>query len=232
MFCSSPLGNRLRAAARDACMSTVALFRQLLLGSPTAPDRAGTRHTLLAVCPNSEAVARAALGAAQEARTPLLYAATLNQVDRDGGYTGWTPHDLASFVEADVERQSVDVPVFLGLDHGGPWAKDAHSTNDLNVRPTRPTTLSPSTSSWTGRLRSCSTPRACGRLRKSRPSPTRWGPTSPAAGWRARSEFVRFCVASGRPSTPATFRVPRSSSAISVPLPIPDASTRIGPGDS
>ncbi|PSQ79614.1 MAG: tagatose-bisphosphate aldolase [Bacteroidetes bacterium QH_6_63_17] len=135
MFCSSPLGNRLRAAARDARTSTVALLRQLLLGSLTAPDRAGTRHTLLAVCPNSEAVARAALSAAQEARTPLLYAATLNQVDRDGGYTGWTPHDLASFVEADIERQSVDVPVFLGLDHGGPWAKDAHSMNDLNADP-------------------------------------------------------------------------------------------------
>ena len=118
MFCSSPLGNRLRAAARDARTSTVALLRQLLLGSLTAPDRAGTRHTLLAVCPNSEAVARAALGAAQEARTPLLYAATLNQVDRNGGYTGWTPHDLASFVEADIERQSVDVPVFqIGRAH-------------------------------------------------------------------------------------------------------------------
>jgi len=133
MFCSSPLGNRLRAAARDAHTSTVALLRQLLLGPLTAPDRAGTRHTLLAVCPNSKAVARAALGAAQEARTPLLYAATLNQVDRDGGYTGWTPHDLASFVEADVERQSVDVPVFLGLDHGGPWAKDPHAAQDLDL---------------------------------------------------------------------------------------------------
>lgn len=133
MFCSSPLGNRLRTAARDAHTSTVALLRQLLLGPLAAPGHTGARHTLLAVCPNSEAVARAALCAAQEARTPLLYAATLNQVDRDGGYTGWTPHDLASFVEATVERQSVDVPVLLGLDHGGPWAKDAHAMNDLDA---------------------------------------------------------------------------------------------------
>jgi D-tagatose-1,6-bisphosphate aldolase subunit GatZ/KbaZ len=27
----------------------------------------------------------------------------------------------------------VDVPVFLGLDHGGPWAKDAHATNGLDA---------------------------------------------------------------------------------------------------
>lgn len=127
MFCSSPLGNRLRAAARNERTSTVALLTQLLLGPLAVPGQTGSRHTLLAVCPNSEAVARAALRAAQEARTPLLYAATLNQVDRDGGYTGWTPQDLASFIEAEMDRHAVDVPVFLGLDHGGPWAKDAHA---------------------------------------------------------------------------------------------------------
>lgn len=130
MFCSSALGNRLRLAARDEHTSTVALLSHFLLGPLAASERAGSRHTLLAVCPNSEAVARAALRAAQEARTPLLYAATLNQVDRDGGYTGWTPQDLASFVETETDRHTVDVPVFLGLDHGGPWAKDAHVSRE------------------------------------------------------------------------------------------------------
>lgn len=84
------------------------------------------RHTLLAVCPNSDAVARAALVAAREADAPLLYAATLNQVDTDGGYTGWTPATFAAFVRAEAERLGADVPVLLCLDHGGPWKKDLH----------------------------------------------------------------------------------------------------------
>src|SRR5215218_7029731 len=52
--------------------------------------------TLLAVCPNSDAVLEAAVQVAAANRTPMLFAATLNQVDRDGGYTGWT---AAAFVE-------------------------------------------------------------------------------------------------------------------------------------
>jgi len=111
----------------------VAVLTRLLLGPLSDANHSGARHTLLAVCPNSKAVARAALLAAQEARTPLLYAATLNQVDRDGGYTGWTPEALASFVEDEASRRGVDVPVFLGLDHGGPWAKDAHAAAGLSA---------------------------------------------------------------------------------------------------
>lgn len=82
--------------------------------------------------PNSEAVVRAALRAACEARAPLLFAAALNQVDRDGGYTGWTPSAFVDFVRDEterldeMERLDVTVPVLVGLDHGDPWKKDAH----------------------------------------------------------------------------------------------------------
>ena len=136
---SSPplLHHRLIAAAKAARLSPVEVLRRALLGPLAPPDRPGTRHTLLAVCPNSEAVARAALLAAQDARTPLLYAATLNQVDRDGGYTGWTPQALATFVQEERERLGVTVPVLLGLDHGGPWAKDAHRTAGLGAEAAR-----------------------------------------------------------------------------------------------
>ena len=133
MISSSPTALRLRTAAQASQTSPVAMLARLLRGPLSDPDRPGARHTLLAVCPNSEAVTRAALLAAQEARTPLLYAATLNQVDRNGGYTGWTPDSLTAFVTTEVNRLDIDVPVFLGLDHGGPWAKDLHATDGLNT---------------------------------------------------------------------------------------------------
>jgi tagatose-1,6-bisphosphate aldolase non-catalytic subunit AgaZ/GatZ len=76
-------------------------------------------------------VVDAALVTAQRLRSVLLFAATLNQVDRDGGYTGWTP---ASFV-ADVTRARArlgnTVPVAVCLDHGGPWLKDEHTRHHL-----------------------------------------------------------------------------------------------------
>ena len=88
--------------------------------------------TLLAVCPNSEAVLEAAVQAAAANNMPMLFAATLNQVDRDGGYTGWTP---ATFVErlnhfgAQYQAQAL----YPCLDHGGPWLKDAHTTAGLGL---------------------------------------------------------------------------------------------------
>jgi tagatose-1,6-bisphosphate aldolase non-catalytic subunit AgaZ/GatZ len=122
----------LRTAAAAAGTAPVALLAHCLRGPLAAPSQSGPRHTLLAVCPNSEAVARAALRVAQEARAPLLFAATLNQVDRDGGYTGWTPDAFAQFVAAESTRLGLDVPVFLGLDHGGPWKKDTHVRDGLD----------------------------------------------------------------------------------------------------
>lgn len=86
------------------------------------------KKTLFAVCPNSEAVTRAALLAAKEANAPMLFAATLNQVDRDGGYTGWAPKDLTGFIAEYSKEIDLQSPVYTCLDHGGPWLKDKHST--------------------------------------------------------------------------------------------------------
>lgn len=91
------------------------------------------RVTLLAVCPNSEAVARAALPAAREANAPLLLAATLNQVDSDGGYTGWTPGGLVDFVQREAARIGLEAPVLPCLDHGWPWLKDRHTKEGLSL---------------------------------------------------------------------------------------------------
>jgi tagatose-1,6-bisphosphate aldolase non-catalytic subunit AgaZ/GatZ len=91
---------------------------------------------LLAVCPNSEAVTRAALLAGKQANAPVLFAATLNQVDIDGGYTGWTPKDLIEFSKEFAFKNSIDTPILACLDHGGPWLKDKHTKLGLSLEDT------------------------------------------------------------------------------------------------
>jgi tagatose-1,6-bisphosphate aldolase non-catalytic subunit AgaZ/GatZ len=92
--------------------------------------------TLLAVCPNSEAVTEAAVVAARRARAPMLFAATLNQVDRDGGYTGWTPSQFVARIRSFAEWHGWDGPLVPCLDHGGPWMKDRHRAEKLPLEQT------------------------------------------------------------------------------------------------
>ena len=94
------------------------------------------RSTLLAVCPNSRAVARAALQAAHEANAPALFAATLNQVDVERSYTDFTPETLVTSLKEEAGRIGFDGPVLVGLDHGGPWQKDWHVIDDYDYEAT------------------------------------------------------------------------------------------------
>jgi D-tagatose-1,6-bisphosphate aldolase subunit GatZ/KbaZ len=87
--------------------------------------------TLLAVCPNSAAVLEAAVKAAALNNTPMLFAATLNQVDTDGGYTGWTPLEFVHQLRSFANRYHWDGPLYPCLDHGGPWLKDLHTLGKL-----------------------------------------------------------------------------------------------------
>lgn len=96
----------------------------------------GTRITLLAVCPNSDAVLEAAVKVAAANHTPMLFAATLNQVDRDGGYTGWTPHAFVARMRELAARHTCSSPLYPCLDHGGPWLKDAHTRDRLTLEQT------------------------------------------------------------------------------------------------
>lgn len=97
----------------------------------------GITLCLLAVCPNSEAVLEAAVKAAGRNRTPMLFAATLNQVDRDGGYTGWTPAQFVERLNHYAAVYGVDPETLLPcLDHGGPWLKDLHTINWLSFEET------------------------------------------------------------------------------------------------
>lgn len=93
----------------------------------------GIPLTLLAVCPNSDAVLEAAVEVAGRTATPMLFATTLNQVDRDGGYTGWTPKEYLARMQELAQEHSCDSPLYPCLDHGGPWLKDAHAKANLGL---------------------------------------------------------------------------------------------------
>jgi tagatose-1,6-bisphosphate aldolase non-catalytic subunit AgaZ/GatZ len=89
--------------------------------------------TLLAVCPNSAAVLEAAVKTAAHNGMPMLFAATLNQVDTDGGYTGWTPAVFVREMRRQAERYGWAGPLYPCLDHGGPWLKDRHTLDRLSL---------------------------------------------------------------------------------------------------
>lgn len=84
----------------------------------------GRALTLLAVCPNSESVLAAAVKAARNRNSILLFAATLNQVDLDGGYTGWMPQTFIRKIDEYAARYGCTTSLYPCLDHGGPWLKD------------------------------------------------------------------------------------------------------------
>lgn len=86
------------------------------------------KSTLLAVCPNSENVLKAALRSAKRADCPIKFAATLNQVDIDRGYTGWSQDDLVRKIKEESYRIGYDGPIIVAVDHGGPWVKDIQTT--------------------------------------------------------------------------------------------------------
>lgn len=92
--------------------------------------------TLLAVCPNSDAVLEAAIKVAAANDMPMLFAATLNQVDRDGGYTGWTPRSFVGRMRELAAKYRCSSPLYPCLDHGGPWLKDAHTRDGLGLEET------------------------------------------------------------------------------------------------
>jgi D-tagatose-1,6-bisphosphate aldolase subunit GatZ/KbaZ len=87
----------------------------------------GIHRTLFAACPNSITVLRCALNAAKRNHAPIKFAATLNQVDTDGGYTGLTQKEFVRTIQIEAARIHLQSPVIVAIDHGGPWLKDIQS---------------------------------------------------------------------------------------------------------
>jgi len=92
--------------------------------------------TLLAVCPNSDTVLEAAIKVAARNNAPMLFAATLNQVDRDSGYTGWTQEQFVTQMRTYAQHYGWEGPLYPCLDHGGPWLKDLHTLDGLSLQET------------------------------------------------------------------------------------------------
>ena len=89
-----------------------ALLRERLLG-----DDAG----VTSVCSAHPMVIEAALAFGARSGRKVLIEATCNQVNQEGGYTGMTPADFRTFVEAIASRVGFDPSrIVLGGDHLGP----------------------------------------------------------------------------------------------------------------
>jgi D-tagatose-1,6-bisphosphate aldolase subunit GatZ/KbaZ len=95
-----------------------------------------TPITLLAVCPNSKSVVEAAVKAAVKNRSVMLFAATLNQVDFEASYTGWTPAEFVCVMKEYARKYEWQGPLYPCLDHGGPWLKDLHTLANLSYTET------------------------------------------------------------------------------------------------
>lgn len=91
-------------------------------------NETGVKRSILAICPNSITVLRAALKSAKRNNAPVKFAATLNQVDLDGGYTNMTPDEFVKTIKEEARRINLKSPVIIAIDHGGPWLKDIQRT--------------------------------------------------------------------------------------------------------
>lgn len=80
--------------------------------------------TLLGACPNSISVIKASFRAAKRNNAPIIFVATLNQVDNDGGYTGMTQKDFVKELKQEARRYNYTGEYIVAIDHGGPWLKD------------------------------------------------------------------------------------------------------------
>ena len=97
-------------------------------------ESTGIPRTIFAACPNSPTVIRASLRAAKRNNAPIYFAATLNQIDCDGGYTGMTQEDFVRTVRFETERVNFTGDVIIAIDHGGPWLKDKQRTEKWPVQ--------------------------------------------------------------------------------------------------
>lgn len=102
----------------------MAKTEQLLNRIAELEKETGVKRTVFAACPNSIALIRAAFRAAKRNNAPIYFAATLNQIDGDGGYTGMTQKEFIKTLEFEAKAINYKGMYIAAIDHGGPWLKD------------------------------------------------------------------------------------------------------------
>lgn len=123
------MNKELRKRAREADIS---YLDYILEQTDRLEEETGTKRTIFAACPNSISVLKASLQAAKRASAPIKFAATLNQVDSDGGYTGFTAKEFVDTIREEARVINFTGPVIVAIDHGGPWLKDKHKLENWN----------------------------------------------------------------------------------------------------
>jgi len=102
----------------------MALTENILAQIAQLEAKTGIKRTLFAACPNSLTAIRAAFRAAKRNNAPIKFAATLNQIDGDGGYTGLTQQEFIRLLKIEAATLNYTGPYIAAIDHGGPWLKD------------------------------------------------------------------------------------------------------------
>jgi D-tagatose-1,6-bisphosphate aldolase subunit GatZ/KbaZ len=123
------MNQAIRDKAKD---QNVPLMDFILMRMKEVSAQDGVKRTIFAACPNSISVIRAALRAARRWNSPVKFAATLNQVDTDGGYTCLTQEEFVNVIKQEARKINLNVPVIIAVDHGGPWLKDLHKVEKWN----------------------------------------------------------------------------------------------------
>jgi D-tagatose-1,6-bisphosphate aldolase subunit GatZ/KbaZ len=119
-----------------AAQADLSLLDYILMTIKNIEEETGVPRTIFAACPNSIAVIKASLRAAKRNNAPIKFAATLNQVDSDGGYTGLTQQQFVKTIRQEANSINFTGPVIVAIDHGGPWLKDVHSREQWSLEAT------------------------------------------------------------------------------------------------
>jgi tagatose-1,6-bisphosphate aldolase non-catalytic subunit AgaZ/GatZ len=117
----------------NACETGLPVTEYILKRIKELKREGHPNRTLLAVCPNSLSVIKAAFRAAKRNDAPIKFAATLNQVDFDGGYTGLTQSDFIRLLRKEAEAINYKGVTIVAIDHGGPWLKDIQTIENWSL---------------------------------------------------------------------------------------------------
>lgn len=127
------MNKELRERAKEENLS---LLDYILKRINLLEEETKIKRTIFAACPNSISVLKAALLSAKRCNAPIKFAATLNQVDVDGGYTGFTAKEFVDTIRCEARIINYTGPVIVAIDHGGPWLKDKHRVENWTYEQT------------------------------------------------------------------------------------------------